>query len=169
MSTAPLPPSPPPDDQPLPLRPPPVAARPRLTVVSATYHQVPGYDADGVAPAPKYQRWLDSDEQAYNRTVRVGEAWEPLDAGWVGGIGASLLSLVNTTKSPFTRRPRPDEEEAEAVRCVVVGVTGNDGQVVEIGECRRGEELRLHPRSLDRYRVRSSAGESRYTVFVVPV
>lgn len=151
-----------------PIIPQPVA-KPRVTIVSTVYHQVPG-DNGSSSPPARYSCWLESSEDAYDRTVRVGPEWTPLDLGWVGDF-ASVLSLTNVTKRPPGRIPTETELAEEEARVLLIGLEvaiGDQTVVLDFCELRKGETMMLHPVNLGAYRVRASSGECKCSVFLVP-
>lgn len=69
----------------------------RLTVVMSAYHQIHGGDAIDVRPAP-FDRELNSDEEIYQRTTKIGTEIKPLDLGWVKetpGYKVAMICIEN--------------------------------------------------------------------------
>ena len=63
--------------------------RPRMTVVETVYHRLPGE-----SPTSKdigFSFDLESDEQIWERRMKVGPSWQPLDCGWVESVGMVLV------------------------------------------------------------------------------
>lgn len=155
-------------DEPLP----PPTRRPRVTVTGSVVHQLPGEQAKS-APRSRFFRWLDRDEAPYERTVKVGRDWQPLDLGWVGD-DCSLLILANSTKLVTSVRPPQSEIDALYSKVLEVGVIvgmradGSD-RIQELFEIPVGEDCRIpSPRGAAAYRVRSTNGEAKYSIFAVP-
>lgn len=151
--------------------PPGPLTHPRITLLTQVIHHLPG--APGYGPKPlRYARDTIVDEQAYERTVRVGEEWKPLDLGWVGtdyhGAGAVLL-VVNCSVPKPQRVPTVEERAENLAKTIIVGIEQNDGSVLELGYGFPDEQvLCIHPLNLPRYRVRCGSGEGRYSIFLVP-
>lgn len=142
---------------------------PRLTIVGNIYHQIPGEDIAGPSPS-RYYRWIESEEQAYKRTLKVGTEWQPLDLGWFKDKEEhGLLSLANGTKRLPSRKPSAQEEQEFYEQILEVGIEYSDGKVMEIAYLPVGEDMRLPPLNLDKYRIRCRTKETKYSIFVVPV
>lgn len=146
--------------------------RGRLTVVQHVYHQQVGEQPKGPVPS-RWSRWLDEDEEAYTRTVKVNQEWQPLELGHTKGC--SHLTLVNVLKRLPGLRPTKDEIEEFTSRVLEVGIAlsiPHAGETVtgvhEIAEIPVGEDLRLSPLNLDNYRIRCRSGEGKYSIFLVP-
>lgn len=152
------------EDSPAPDEPTPTR-RPRFTVTGSVVHQQPGEQAKQ-APRSRFYRWLDQDQDPYERTVKVGEDWTPLDLGWVGTEG-SLLLLANATRATFTVRPTREQLADLYSKVLEVGLLVK-GVVTDFAEVPVGEDLRLSPRRLDAYRVRCRSGQGKYSIFLVP-
>lgn len=161
-------PDPHPDDGPPP-EPVTPLRKPRVTVTGTVVHQVPGGQPKS-PPRTRFFRWLEEDEEAYSRTVKVGGDWVPLDLGWVGER-CSLLVLANATKLRTQRQPTQDELSSLLGKVIEVAVAVPlDGRDFHqpFAEIPIGEDMRLSPREPSRYRVRCRSGEGKYTVFLVP-
>lgn len=142
--------------------------KPRITIVSSVYHQIPGEKTLG-PPRSGFYRWLESDEQSYTRTVKIGEAWQPLDAGWLKDKEYSLLTIANSLKRLPSRKPTPEEEEEFYSKVLEIGLLERDGEVTPISYIPIGEDIRLPPLNFDRYRIRSRSVDGKYTIFLVPM
>lgn len=66
-----------------------------LIVVSSVYHRTGEEGATEPVDA-RYKVGLQTDEQPYLRTTSAGEAWQPVDMGWIKA--ASLISIENRSR-----------------------------------------------------------------------
>lgn len=145
---------------------PPSVTRARVTVVSRVYHQIPGEESKGPTNRPFY-RWLDSLDQAYERSLKIGEDWKPLDCGWVER--PALLVLANAAYRAPSRRPTDAELAAFMDKVLEVGIQIAPGDPVEpFGEIPVGEDMRLSPLLIERFFIRCRSGEGKYSIFLVP-
>jgi hypothetical protein len=132
----------------------------RITVVETLYHK--SGDNQPKGHEHRFTRQLESDEQAYERTCRVGEDWTLIDAGWLNGAQIGMLILVND-EGKFPQTIPTAAEVAEASE-----------KVLELGttECFAivppGESLRFVPYDITNLRVRSAHGTIKYTLKFYP-
>lgn len=164
---------------PPPRRAPPPAAGPRLTVVTKVYHQVPGVDIDGPV-IPSFALLLESDEEAYNRRVAVGEDWQEIDFGWIKPHDCALVHLCNAIVRPRSVIPTADEllefrSHVLEVGKVIAAATDPDGRTPSQNEhveplftLAVGQDVALSLVDGDRFRIRCRNGQGRYAVFAVP-
>lgn len=142
---------------------------PRITVVSNVYHQIPG-EPPAAPPPTRFYRWIESEEQAYSRTVKIGLGWNPIDLGWLVDKGEySIIILTNSLKRLPTRKPSAAEEQEFFSKVLEVGLLGSDGEVTPIAYIPVGEDMRLSPLNLDKYRIRSRSVDGKYSIFLVGV
>lgn len=143
--------------------------KPRLTVVSNVYHQIPGEEVAGPPPS-RFYRWLEGDDQAYSRSVKVRDKWQSLDLGWLDKVnGYSIVTIANGTKRLPSRKPTPAEEAEFYSRVLEVGLLERDGEVTPIAYIPVGEDMRLPPLNLDKFRIRSRTVETKYLIFLLPM
>lgn len=76
----------------------------RITIVNSAYFQP--VDGDPKLFDRKWSQALTTDEEPYQRKMKVGEEWQPLESGWLNGE-ASLLVIQNL-------KPRFDHNLSEA-------------------------------------------------------
>lgn len=140
--------------------------RARLTVIETVAHQQVG-QAPFSLGVP-YQRWLESQEERYSRTLKVGEEWTPLDCGWVKE--ASLLLIRNEEGSYRTRNPTEEEKAVTAAKVLEVAAwLGEDILVMEtLDVVGPQESIRRIPARLDNLMIRCRSGVARYRILVVP-
>lgn len=145
----------------------------RLTVVETVYHQEPGQQP--TALTTRYGRPLETAEQPFTRRLRLGDAWQPLPAGWLDA--AALLHLVNEEGRQLTRQPTPADRQALAGRVVEVGVLppGHWGLSAETAVApvvcwlvRPGESLRAEPAALAALVLRCRQESARVTLTLLP-
>ena len=147
------------------------AEQARLGIVEQIYCYPPG-----AAPTLIDLRegfWLETDEQPYQRKLKVGTEWQPLDCGWLEGKGVSLLVLVNEEGKHLTVVPSEQQKAAVSGRVVELGVQtmygmGDAPGIVPIAPLRPGLSLRFAPADAKALRLRSRAGEARVTLTLFP-
>lgn len=137
--------------------------RGRLTVVETIYHQAPG-ESPREVPS-RYSRWLDSEESLYQRTMRVGEEWTPIDLGWLAGdVGMILLSAESGSK----RNTIPTEEERREDESKVIEVSFRTEAPRADITLLPGESARFCPAFAKEILLRCANGKTKYTVSVIP-
>lgn len=150
-------------------KPPPAITRPRVIVVEHVYHQVPGEPVVG-PPATRFYKWLESDEQAVLRTIKVGPEWRSLDLAWFMDGKCSLICIANTTKRLPSKAPTPEEKAEFEARIVEVGKLVEGGSFIE-GLCYLPpeEDMRMsNPQGVQRLLVRCLSGQAKVSYFIVP-
>lgn len=142
----------------------PAAAAGHLSVVEQLYHEAPDH------PTPhghQFSRRLETDEQAYSRTLKVGPDWRPLDCGWVRKVG--MLLLVNAEGRFRTVQPTEGERAEAAGRVVEVAflsALGGDLQPALL--LRPGESQRYEPADAGAIRLRCRGGMARVLLTLIP-
>lgn len=137
----------------------------RLSVVETVYHQAVGEPARAVPS--RFSRWLRStEEESFQRSVRVGEDWTPVEASWV--VEASHLMLENREGRALVAVPTDRERAETEARVVEMGVLAEGGGVVPFLRVPPGESCRFTPAELSRLRVRCLHGRARCLLTVVP-
>lgn len=81
----------------------------RLVVVEQVYHQQSGQDP--VCADSQFGRLLHSDEQVYQRILKINDQWVRLDTGWIVSVGMLVLSHADKDVEVGFMSP-PDEESA---------------------------------------------------------
>lgn len=142
---------------PIPMARPDLEQRARLTVVGAVCRQGP--DEQPVAVEVRYGRISRSDEQPYQRGVKVGEAWQAIDAGWLGN-DVGLLTVANREGRFVQVIPTAEERDAASQRVIEIGVEAA-GVVVGVCLVPPGETAVLSPVDVTRLRMRCRCGEAR--------
>jgi len=131
----------------------------RLVISETVYHQ--NHDADPTSADSCFSRTLASDEQPYSRRVVIGEAWQPLDCGWVEQ--ASMLVLANQEGRFVQVIPTQAERDTMAAKIVEVGYGDMAAWLV-----RPGESFRAEPADLKAIRVRCRSGSAKCQLTVFP-
>lgn len=144
---------------------------PRLTVVSNVYHQIPGEPVAGPPPSRHY-RWLESDESAYSRTVKIDKEWAPIEMGHLSKVKCSMIYLANAVKRLPSRKPTTEEIEQFKAQIleVAIQVEGTNGDLLVLNDLPIGEDMRIpNPRILSLLRIRCVTGAAKYSIFLVPL
>lgn len=133
----------------------------RVTVVEQVYHQI--LNGQPHLVESRFSRDLESDEQAYERRLKVGEAGVPLDCGWV--TKASQLLIINEEGRNLQVNPTDEERKklSEKVLEVYYVQSLTSPWLVLPGESMRG-----CPSTLEGLRIRSQSGIIRFTLHVIP-
>ncbi len=135
----------------------------RVTVVEQVAFQPFGEQPVSVSRA--YARELDSDQQFYKRTLKVGEEWQRLDCGWLDECDIGLIVICNEAGTNLQRVPT--KEERAAIEAQVLEVSYNpalaDSWTVPPGAAMRG-----YPSRSQNLFLRSRSGEIVVSIFLTP-
>ena len=132
-----------------------------LTVIEMVYHRPVDGEHGGVET--RFNRKLQTQEQMYQRKMTVGEAWVPLDLGWLDENGISALVLVNNEEH-FTHQPT-EEELAELAKKVIQIGYAEGGYAWDIPP---GESFRGTPTNSEHLFVRCVHGSAKCTLTLIP-
>ena len=133
----------------------------RVTVVEQVYHQILNEQPHLVES--RFSRGLQSDEQAYERRLKVDEGGMPLDCGWL--TEASQLLIINEEGRNLQVIPTDEErkELAKKVLEIFFGDRPDNCWLVPPGESMRACSNTLHA-----LKIRSQSGTIRFTLHVIP-
>ena len=93
----------------------------RITASVAIHHEHHG--SQPFSQTAQFSAMLETIEQPYTRRMVVDDAWQSLDAGWVGKPGYVLIE--NRAGGAMTRKP--SEEELEELKLQVLFVSASSG------------------------------------------
>lgn len=137
----------------------------RISVVEIVYYQ--GGSEDPVSYDKRWDKWLASDEQPYQRKLTAPPSWTPLDYGWIES--ASVLMLENVEGRDRTIIPSKEELELVESKIVVVGMAyGQNDEVVPCWQLSPGETLRARPVELTSLRIKCLNGTAKCIVTILP-
>ena len=137
-----------------------------VMVQEQVYHQEPHREATVLADKP-FMRWLDSDEQPYQRKGRAGPEWKKLDLGWLDGQGVGLVVVANETGRDAMVNPTKGEAAALAAAVLTIGVQVGDA-VEPVADISPGESARFRPRKPGALRVMCESGECKFMASICP-
>jgi hypothetical protein len=156
--------------------PPRPAPSPRLVVVETVYHQPP--QGSPQAAESRWLRTLASDEQPYVRRVKIGEAWQPLDHGW---LAVCSLALVANEAVKFAVVPTGEQRQEAAAQVLEVAFALPDAgkqkrtmhdpplpPLTPVLEVPPGESLRCSPLDLETVRLRCRKGVATVLLTLYP-
>ena len=138
----------------------------RLTVVENVYFQE--YDGQPSGITSRFGQSLESEEQAYNRKIRIGSGWQSLDCGWV----EDAAQLVISNEEGKHLQAYPTEEEQAAIAAKVIEVSfeclppGHSPPCM--WEILPGQTMRGRPSNVKQILVRCRSGVARAIVFAIP-
>ena len=141
--------------------------KPRITVVETLYHQgVLGEIPTTVTS--QFSRELESDEQPYQRRCKVGEDPQPLDMGWIEGVGE--IHIQNEEGRFLQIQPTPEEQANIAKKKLRLGLdVGIRSRVIRgLFEIAPGEAIRLPILNHKEWLIYSPSGTIRFTITVFP-
>lgn len=146
------------------------AQKARMTVVESVYFQ-----GLSVAPAGsdrRFGRFVQSDDDPYQRTCKLSQDWQPLDlGGYLDKVG--MLCFYNEPNRRATI-PTAEQKAEDEARVVEMGIAaGGDGEegvevVVPFAQVLPGESGRIHPSCARRLRLRCRQGKARCVVLALP-
>ena len=132
-----------------------------MTVVEQVYYQVSGGQPRLVES--RFSRKLESDEQPYERHLKVGVEGAPLDCGWI----EKASQLVITNEEGRNLQVNPTDEEREELQRKVLEL-GYEDCPVPLCLIHPGESIRFCPFSLEGLGVHSRFGVIRFTLHLFP-
>jgi len=144
----------------------------RLGVVETVYLQQP--EVQPLTVESRFSRWLDSEEQPYQRRFIVSTSWSPLDLGWLKGQAVGMLILKNE-EGKF--QIQPTEVQREEVNERVLELAYHvpqpdpksrtmhdppaDDLYLPFAQIRPGESVRFEPVDPQRIMVRCKKSSTR--------
>jgi hypothetical protein len=135
------------------------AQKSRLVIKETVYFQQP--EAKPIALESGSGQDIASDEQPYQRIIKLTESWTPLDTGWVKE--ASLIVIENQAGKHQLVRPDAKQIQEIAAKVIEIGKEGEAWELVPAGQTRV-----FTPVELDRIQLRSRSGEVKAIVTVFP-
>ena len=139
-----------------------------LTVVETIYHHA----HDGTNPLDvdsRYSIIVTSDQEPYDRTLKVGEEWIPLrdKHNWIEvGTPIAMLAVGNPNgKFPFVL-PTEEERKAEEAKILELKYEGTDIPFTEIPV---GQNCRFKPIDFEKIQIRCRAGKAKFDLSVFPL
>lgn len=145
--------------------------RARITILSQLYHSTPGEPVSGPSPIRTY-RWLDSDEQGYTRSVKIGEDWQEIDLGWLKDKDIGYIFFENDTRRLPGKVPTQEELDELAAKVIEIGiviqVATNDFEIHPLMSFLPEEGTGFCPIALQNLRVRCRKGVAKLSYYVVP-
>ena len=148
-----------------------MSRRCRFGVVGQTFQQLPGKPA--LVVEHRFMRWLDSEEQAYQRSLVLTEEWKQLDFGWLEQNQIARLVIKND-EGRFLTNPTEDEKKEMAERIILLGhspiETDLEGQQYRFAtwKIRPGEDFQGEPTTGNSIYLRSTKGKVRCTITAIP-
>lgn len=158
-----------------------MSRRGRITVIETVYFQGP--DAEPTSRECNFSNWVGTDEQPYLRRCRIGEAFKPLDLGWLSNIPIGLVCIDNHEGSFPEKLPTPQEKANAAAKVLEVSfglstapqsLTMHDPPsppptaTVPAILVKPGEGVRFQPAAAKNVLIRCRSGEARVTITVFP-
>lgn len=140
--------------------------KPQMIVVEQLYHHA----GDGTEPFAKdasFVRELASDEQVYERVMRVGGEWLPLDLGWLKDRPIGTMRLENL-REPLTTQPTEEERAERAGRVIELVLCTGDGMHMPFALVPPGESARFAPVNAGRMFLRCLSGSTKINLCLVP-
>lgn len=140
-----------------------------LTIVDTIYYQQGGDST--VSADSRYTRWMDSEEQHYNRQLKIGMEWEKLNVGWISDCG--MLMIKNREGTNQKVHPSEEEKEDTANKVLEIGVVLPElpevpSKTIPFAIVLPGESLRFHPYKVGNLYVRCKHGPCRIIIDAFP-
>lgn len=144
--------------------------RTRVTMLSKLYYERYGEQADYPDHTPHIE-YLETEEEAYKRTLSVGGQWMPIDFGWTKETHCSFINIKNVYRTKRDVEPTDAEKEDDNSRILEIGkaIPQLPDYIEPVAILYTGQEVTFSPLgSLDRFVIRCRAGSGRYSVFCIP-
>lgn len=142
-------------------------AKDRISVVERIIYQALTVGEQPYAVEHTFYRDLvTSDEQVYERKLKVGEEWQPLDLGWGKDWERIGLVYVENLEGQFKQLQPTEEEQAEANAKVLE--LSYDGVSDEAWLVPPKETFRGYPAEPGRLMIRCQSGMARIMVRIFP-
>lgn len=145
---------------------PQLQTRARITIVSNLYHSIPGEASKGPEAIRTY-RWLNSDEQGYGRSVKIGEDWQEIDLGWLKDKEIGYIHFENDTRRLPGKVPTQEELAILAEKVIEIGLWVGD-MIWPLMYFPPEEGSGFAPIAPQNLRVRCRKGVAKLTYYVVP-
>lgn len=150
----------------------------RVTLMTKMYHQLPDFDATSPQTTP-YVELMENEEQPYQRRLKVGEEWVPIDFGWTAESGCAFIHIINEYRVRRRVTPMPEVKQEDllhvleigkAIKGLVLSPNAQDGveYVEPMFALYVGQPITLSPLGQLQYRIRSRYGDGHYSVFCIP-
>lgn len=145
------------------------ANTPRMSIVENVYHSIPGQGTSGPG-ASRFYRYLNSDEEAYDRTLRVGKEWQPIDIGWLKDKDVACVRIGNKNTRVPSKKPTLEQIDADNAKILEIGIEDiHTGVITVFSEIPVNEDMRVsNPKILEFMRIRCKTGDTKYSIYLVP-
>lgn len=137
-----------------------------LVMVCQIYHQLLGSNPSLVEF--RYARPLQSDEQVYERSLKIGKSWQKIDSGWLDRV--SLLVISNKEGEQQFTQPTREEVSQLATKTIEIGVQWpNEASPTSLFIVRPGMVFQVEPNNLGVLYLRSERGPTKCSITLFPV
>lgn len=137
----------------------------RISVANYVYFRNMRHDAQGIEV--RYSKMLQSvDGEHYDRRVKIGEDWKPLDLGYFSDNPKNVGTIVIHNEEGRFIHVKPSEAEMKLVESKVLEISYKDctgGWLIPPGECFHG-----CPVSPEQLCIRSQSGICTARLFIIP-
>jgi hypothetical protein len=134
----------------------------RLCVVETVYHQQFTGPTEHIES--RFQRYLKSEEQTYQRICKATQEWQALDCGWIEDC--SHVHIENQAGKYLQQNPT--EEEKEQIAAQVLEVSYFPPHEERCWTILPGESFRGCPSDCSSLFVRSRSGTPSYSIHLIP-
>jgi hypothetical protein len=135
------------------------AQKSRLVIKETVYFQQP--EAKPIAIESGSGQDIASDEQPYQRIIKLTENWTPLDTGWVKE--ASLIVIESQAGKHQLVRPDAKQIQETAAKVIEIGMNEVAHDLIPAGQTRAFTPVRFSSRQL-----RCQSGEVKAIITVFP-
>ena len=137
--------------------------RDRVTVVETVYHRQVEKQRDPFSTDSRFTRYLETQQQVYQRQLEATEDWQPLDCGWLPDAG---MLLIQNDEGLFLPKNLTKEEQKELSQKVIelsfgAGCSGSWWVLP-------GESMRGYPTTTDGLEIRCQKGTAEFTLTLFP-
>lgn len=135
----------------------------RILLLQTLYYQ--SANSEPISAEGRYTKLLQTDEQPYQRRMKVTDEWKPLDAGWVES--ASYYCVENLEGKYIQTIPTLEQRSEDAKRIIELGIASPIG-VLRFASLSPGEFMAVPYKDVRNVRIRCLHESAKVNITVYP-